>query len=129
MRHSLFCLIPLVLLTACATPRERCVSQAREPLAELDRRIAVARGNIARGYAVAEVRDTRFVTQTCSGLRNNGDRFYYPCTKPVRVTREEPVAIDVTDERRKLAEFGSARISLARQAGSAVNQCASLYPE
>ncbi|WP_084863362.1 hypothetical protein [Salibaculum halophilum] len=128
MKHMLF-LLPLVLLAACATPREACISDARAKLRLLESQIDTAQGNIDRGYALAEVQDLRTVTRTCTGTNEDGSTFTFPCEETRTFTREEPVAINVAEERAKLADLRERRNAEATRAEERIRQCIAIHPE
>ena len=109
-----FALLPLLLtLAACATPQEVCVNRALAEVRAIEFRIATVSRNIDRGYAVHRSRNPRVGVVACSG----GDNFRI-CQKISDGPRETPVAIDVADERRKLAEL-QARLADARARAAA----------
>ena len=61
MRPALFLVLPLVL-AACATPRESCLSSVGQQGRVIDALISQTRGNVARGYAIVRDREDRPVT-------------------------------------------------------------------
>ncbi|WP_412509363.1 hypothetical protein [Roseovarius sp. SYSU LYC5161] len=122
-------LLPLVVLAACATPREACINEAQSKLRLLNAQIATAQGNIDRGYALAEVQDLRTVTRTCTGTNEDGSTFTFPCQKTRTYTREEPVAINVAEERAKLADLRQRRDAAAEAAEARIRQCIARHPE
>ena len=58
MRPALFLVLPLVL-AACATPRESCLSSVGQQGRVIDALISQTRGNVARGYAIEEREELR----------------------------------------------------------------------
>ncbi|WP_281984464.1 hypothetical protein [Thalassorhabdomicrobium marinisediminis] len=122
-------LIPLVALTACATPRERCVSSANRQVSTLDQLISETRGNISRGYGLVEVQDVRVVRSSCEGTNSDGTEFRFPCDETRTYTRQEPVTINVADEQTKLAQLLERRDAAARAAQAQVQQCIAVHPE
>lgn len=128
IRSTLF-LIPLVVLTACSSPREQCISSANRPIATLDRLINVTRGNIQRGFALTEVQDVRVVQSTCEGVASDGTAFRFPCEETQTRTRQQPVTINITEERTKLAQLEDRRAQSSRAANAQVQQCIAVHPE
>lgn len=126
---KLLLLLPLALLAACATPREQCISGANRPVATLDRLIAETRGNISRGYGLVEVQDVRVLRRSCEGKNADGSTFRFPCEETETYTRNQPVTLDITDERRKLAQLEARRTEVARAAQTQVQQCIAVHPE
>ncbi|HCP80814.1 MAG TPA: hypothetical protein DIT67_04200 [Octadecabacter sp.] len=129
MTYKTLILAPLIALAACGTPREQCISGANRPVAAIDRQIAVARGNIQRGYALAEVEDMRVVRTVCERDNPDGTVSRYPCSETERFTREVPVAISVAQERIKLEELQERRVSAVRNAQADAQQCIAIHPE
>lgn len=122
-------LVPLIALTACATPRERCISGANRPLATLDRLITETRGNINRGFGLVEVQDVRVIRTSCDGVNEDGTTFRFPCEETQTFTRREPVTLDISEERKKLAQLEDRRAQTARAAAAQVQQCIAVHPE
>lgn len=127
-------LLPLIaaaaLLSACATPREQCISGATEQYRSVETAMATAQGNIARGYALHTQTVPYTVTSTC--YRNDPYRnlvLPYPCPSTQYRTQTTPVAIDVSEERRKLADYQKILPQLKEQAQAQVQQCMAQFPE
>ncbi len=129
MTRKTLLILPLLVLAACGTPRERCISGANRPIATLDRLIAETRGNIQRGYALVEVQDVRVLRKTCEGTNEDGSTFRFPCEETETFTRTEPVTISIAQERAKLAELEQNRAQAARTAQAQVQQCIAIHPE
>lgn len=128
MRHYL--IIPALLgLAACSTPRESCIYDANSQLRSLESRIATAEGNIARGFAVFESTERVTVEATCTEELADGTLRNYDCDRTETVTRSEPVAIDVAEERRKLASLRAQLGPLQAATLSAERQCIAIHPE
>ena len=120
----------LGLLAACATPREQCISGATEQYRSVEAAIATAQGNISRGYALHTQSVPYTVTTTC--YRNDPYRnivLPYPCPRTQFRTQTTPVAIDVSEERRKLADYQRILPQLREQASVQVQQCVAQFPE
>ena len=122
-------LLSLIALAACSSPRERCIGGANRPVATLDGLISVTRGNISRGYALAEVQDVRVLRATCEGTNADGSTFRFPCEETETFTRQEPVTINIAEERTKLAQLVERREAAARNAQAQVQQCVAVHPE
>jgi hypothetical protein len=129
MTRSSFLLLPLLALAACSTPREQCISISHRPVAQLDHLISTVRGNISRGYALAEVQDVRVLRASCEGINEDGSTFRFPCEETETTTRQEPVAINVGEERVKLIQLENRREQFARDAQSNIQQCVAIHPE
>lgn len=115
----------LVILTGCATPQERCISDARAQLHAISADIRTAQGNIDRGYAI-HYQDVPYTyISTCY----DDDGAAYDCeTNGIR-TEETPVAIDVAEERRKLDRLQMLMPDIRRNADAAIAQCRVIHPE
>jgi hypothetical protein len=129
MTRSPLLLLSLLALTACSTPREQCISASNHPIAQLDRLINVTRGNISRGFALAEVQDVRVLRASCEGTNADGSTFRFPCEETETITRQEPVTINIAEERIKLAQLESRREQSARAAQARIQQCIAVHPE
>ncbi len=128
MRKNLF-LLPLLALAACATPRESCISEATRELRTLTALVNETQGNIARGYAIAEVQDVAVRRTRCTGTNADGSTFTFPCEETTTVTRQQPVAIDLRAERAKLDSLLERQALLRRQSDAQVQACIAAYPE
>ncbi|MCC5974812.1 MAG: hypothetical protein JJT81_12260 [Rubellimicrobium sp.] len=124
-----FLLVSLLVLAACATPRESCISNAQRELRTVNSLIAEAQGNINRGYAIAEVQDVRTRRTRCTGTNDDGSTFTFPCEETETVRRQVPVAIDVTAERAKLASLQQQKARLEPATQAAIQQCVAIHPE
>jgi hypothetical protein len=118
-----------VLLTACATPREACISAANREGRVVDRLVTETRANINRGFALAERQDVRVVDATCEGESEDGTKFRFECEETRTITVQEPVAIDLDAERAKLASLLARQRENRAAAQSAVQQCIAAHPE
>lgn len=99
-------LLLCLVLAACATSRQACLTAATREVLRLDRLIAETDGNLRRGYAIEQ--GTAQVTLCI------GDDGVDACVTPP--ARERAVAIDPVVERRKLAELKRARRRAAARA-------------
>lgn len=133
MRRAL--IASLLLLSACGTPQEQCIRRETADLRTLDRLIAETERNIARGYALEEYTTWEWDTYTCYDRQPPGPDGVVPpptprlCRDRVPVTETRPVAIDLNQERAKLASMTQKRSELARRANLAIEACRRAYPE
>lgn len=128
MKNALF-LIPLVALTACATPREQCISSANRSVTTLDRLIRETEGNVQRGFALVDVQDVRVLRTTCEGTNEDGSTFRFPCEETETFNRQEPVSINIAEERIKLTQLQTRRAQAVRDRQQRVEQCVAIHPE
>ena len=117
--------LSLILLAACATPRERCIAGATKDIRVLDRLIAESQGNIQRGYGYGTTRYTTWDFVIC-GRRKDGSLRY--CWEPQDRTRRVAVAVDLTAEQRKLYAMVQKRAELAKDVAPRIAACNATYP-
>ena len=134
MRRPLFALL-LLSLAACGTPQERCIQRETRDLRTVDRLIAETETNLRRGYALEEVTVWRTQWVRCDDPPRvpltEGERPPPPrmCLDDVAETVARPKAINLADEREKLAELQAKRRDLVKTAESAIAQCRATFPE
>lgn len=128
MRLALF-MLPLAVLTACATPREQCISQVTRDTRILSSLINETRANLARGYALEERQEVRTVRETCRGRNEDGTTFTFRCDETDTFTITVPVAIDLNAERAKLASLEERFAQTQAASNQAVLQCIEQNPE
>lgn len=121
MRLVVLCL-GLCLVAACASPQQRCVNQALSELRRLDALIAETEANLARGYRLDRVIETRPTLAPCPP----GDPFIF-CPGEVVRERDRPVAIDPLAEARKLENLRTRRADAERRARAAHAACLSQH--
>jgi hypothetical protein len=133
MKTTQLCLsLPfLALLAACATPQQRCISQATRDMEVVDQLIADIEGNLQRGFGLARETVYRTEFQDCTPAPTAK----YPnpkpkmCPVPVPETVTRPVAIDLAAESAKLASLEKKRAQQGKTAAAAIQQCRATYPE
>jgi len=113
----------LVLLAACATPRDRCVAQATSELRVIEGLIAETEGNLARGYAFVTEPVVRTAFVWCFE-----DDLLTLCTRHEADTRQRPVAIDTAAERRKLVDLRARQAALQAPTRAALARCEAQFP-
>lgn len=127
--RSLLLLSPLLILAACTTPRESCVSDASREIRTINNLISKTRGNLSRGYAIERRQEVRTVRSQCQGTNDDGSTFTFRCDKTRTVTRRSPVAIDLNGERAKLESLEQRKQQMLSNRNAAIQQCNALYPE
>lgn len=129
MRPALI-LLPLILATACATPREACISGVNSELRVINSLIAETRGNLARGYALEERSDVRIVRDTCETRDRTGAVIErVRCDRTETFTTEVPKAIDLNAERAKLTSLEERQMQMQVNAQAGIAQCVAANPE
>ncbi len=128
MRPALI-IFPLVILAACASPREQCIGDVTRDSRVLSSLINETRGNLARGYGLDQRQDVRTRTRSCRGENSDGSTFRYPCTQTETFTTTVPVAIDLNAEEAKLASLEKRFVQAQAASNQAIVQCISNHPE
>lgn len=121
--------LPLVIMAACATPREECIDQVTRDTKVLSSLINETRGNLARGYALEERQEVRTVRGTCRGRNEDDTIFTFRCDETDTVTKRVPVAIDLNAERAKLVSLEERFAQTQTASNQAVLQCIASNPE
>ena len=118
-------------LAACGTPQQQCVGQVSRNLNVVDRLIATTEGNLARGYAYADVTETRpdFVDCTPDPTPKHPTPRPRQCLVDVSQTVSRPVAVDLNLEAAKLASLKAKRAQLATTTAAGIAACQRQYPE
>ena len=110
--------LPL-LLAGCLSPLERCIAQANRPAVATASAITEMQGNIARCYAIHTQTVPYPIMYFCTPP---GERAHY-CTRQGYRTVETPVAINIDQERRKLASLRKILTRQKTEAQRATAQC------
>jgi len=116
-------LMPLVL-AACGTPQQACMTRASHDLRVIDGLIAETTENLARGYAL----EKRPAVHTGLELCVSPDDPFLFCTSRDLVVEEKAVAIDAVAEEAKLRSLRAKRAELAARSDLAMAQCRAQYP-
>ncbi len=121
----------LLALMACAPPLQRCINQAAPDLPVLNGLIAEIEGNLARGYAFADVVVERPVWVACGNwpTKSGGDVSSGLCMGLAPTMMRKAVAIDLTAEAAKLVSMRARRAALETQAQPAIAQCQAQFPQ
>ena len=121
----------LLALAGCGTPQQQCINSVTRDMRVVDRLIAEAEGNLARGYAFASVVEVRpvFVDCTPKPTAETPDPRPRQCLKNEERTVSRPVAIDLNAEAAKLASLKAKRTQQASAAAPAIAACQRQYPE
>lgn len=118
--------IPFVvlLLAACASPLERCISNAGKELRVMSGLIATTQGNIDRGFGIRTEEFFENERQVCGVA--NGKNIY--CNVVVADSREVPFAIDLNVEAAKLNSLLAKRDEMEARRSAQVDQCQAAFP-
>lgn len=124
-------LAALLLLTACGTPQEQCISGVTRDQRVVERLIRETEGNLARGYAVRNVTvyETEWVDCAYDGYGIPQHRGYRRCVDRFPITTRVPVAINLDAEAEKLDSLQRKRAALARAAEPGIRACRAQYPQ
>ncbi|WP_380054355.1 hypothetical protein ACFE33_13470 [Falsihalocynthiibacter sp. SS001] len=115
----------LVVLAGCATQQERCVNSATRDLRTVTGLVAETQANIARGFGYNVQRVPYTVYETCYYAARRA----YACPQTYTRTISTPVAIDIQEEKRKLASLQQRKTELESQVSEWIAQCRLKYPE
>tara|TARA_R110002096_G_scaffold47539_62_gene126951 strand:+ start:1319 stop:1723 length:405 start_codon:yes stop_codon:yes gene_type:complete len=123
----------LLLLAACGTPQQRCINGATRDLRIVDRLIGQSQQNLRRGYAMEDVVRTGVRWEECrpavAATATTEAQPARMCLEDYSYTVARPKAINLADEREKLAEMQTKRRELAKDADLAAAQCRLEHPE
>lgn len=124
-------LASVVLLAACGTPQEQCISANTRDLQVVDRLIREAEGNLARGYGYQIVTEyePRWIDCTPRPTEAVPNPVSQMCFDRVPVSVRKEVALDLNAEAAKLKSLKVKRAALATAAESVVAQCKAKFPE
>lgn len=125
-----FAVLAAALLSGCATPKQKCMSDATSQLRSVESALMTAQGNVDRGYALYTQRVPYTVARICyhSYPRTNAV-IPYSCPETYYRTQTTPVAINVAEERRKVAEFQQMLPQLRQQTSARIQACNAQFPE
>lgn len=128
-------LIPtLLVLAACGTPQQNCISGATRDMRVVDRLIAETEANLQRGYAIEEQVISRTIWVRCQPYYDY-ERPDQPhpgpqmCLDDVDDVVRRPQAIDLNAEAAKLASLKAKRAAQAKAASPYIAACKAQYPE
>ncbi len=127
-----YLMAPVALcLAACGTPQEQCIRSVSHDALVLDRLIAEAQSNLARGYAYVDtvVTTTEFVDCTPDATTANPNPAPQSCFEDVPITVTKPFAIDLDAEAAKLTSMQKRRTQMAKDLAPAVAACKAQYPK
>lgn len=116
-------------LTACATPRERCLAQVTQNLRINESLIRQTEANLARGFGVDRRQQVREVDRICRGVTESGEEVRTRCEDVIVRDVNVPVALDLRAEQAKLESLRAQNAELRAQAATAQDRCVALYPE
>ncbi|QRZ14899.1 hypothetical protein JWJ88_18285 [Paracoccus methylovorus] len=132
-RNILLALMPVLVVAACGTPQEQCISRNTREYRTVSNLLTEVEANLARGYAWEERmvmrtqwEDCRFAWVDKDGNRRLG---YRPCLRDVADTERFRVPIDPAAETRKRDNLLARKQALAPAARSAVEACKAAHPE
>lgn len=132
-RNIVLGLLPVLVLAACGTPQERCISRNTTEYRTVSRLLAEVEGNLARGYAWDErqVVSTEWDDCPVAVRGKKGEREFTtrPCLRRVTETERFRVPIDPAAETRKRDNLAAHQATLNTRAQAAVGACRAAYPE
>lgn len=132
-RNILLALMPVLLVAACGTPQEQCISRNTREYRTVANLLAEVEANLARGYAWAERTVTRTEWDDCPYVIRDKDGnsriVNRSCMREVADTERYRVPIDPAAETRKRDNLTARKQALMPNAAAAVKACKAAYPE
>ncbi|MFC3568585.1 hypothetical protein [Paracoccus simplex] len=132
-RNILLALMPVLVVAACGTPQEQCISRNTREYRTISSLLAEVEGNLARGYAWEERSVTRAEWDDCPYVVRDKDGnariLYRSCMRDVTDTERYRVPIDPAAETRKRDNLLARKQALTPSARAAVQACKTAYPE
>ena len=121
----------LLILSACGTPQQNCISGATRDMRVVDRLIAETEANLQRGYAIEEQVISRPIWVPCYPHMRAGQPAAGPqmCMDDEDEVIRRPKAIDLNAESAKLASLKAKRAAQVEAASPAIRACRAQYPE
>ncbi len=124
--------LPLVL-AACGTPQDRCISRHTGEYRTVSRLLAEVEGNLSRGYAWEERQVVRDRLTQCRDVYRDKDGnaqvSYTPCWRDYVDTERYRVPIDPAAEQRKRDGLAARKAALSDRAAAYVRACKAAFPE
>lgn len=124
MRPALILLL-LPLLAACASPMERCVSQATAPLRSAERELSRLETVLARGYAIRTKEIPTYRPELC----RDSDGKIRTCFEWDEIEIETIERVDLFQVRRRADDIRARLPALQASADAGAAQCRTLLAE
>lgn len=132
-RNILLALMPVLVVAACGTPQEQCISRNTREYRTVANLLSEVEANLARGYAWEERETWRTEWDDCSFAVRDKDGntriVSRTCTRQVPDTERYRVPIDPAAETRKRDNLIARKQALTPHAAAAVKACKATYPE
>ncbi|WP_424944219.1 hypothetical protein [Aliiroseovarius crassostreae] len=125
MFRSVIPVLTLLLVTACATPQQKCISQASLKMRKAERQAAKIEKDLARGYALHRQTVLVPTVEICTDAKGKS----YHCVDHDHRTIQTPVAIDADLEKSKLAALRKLIKSERPKVEAATKSCVMQFPE
>lgn len=132
MKMVYLTIVPLAALAACATPQQRCISNATAEVSNLQNMLAEVNGNLARGYAYQHYEVSTPDWDVCgfNSFPGPRGRFYggaNMCMTSDSETRVRMLPIDPQAEMRKRDNLAARIAALQPQMKANVAACNATY--
>jgi hypothetical protein len=122
-------LLSALVLAACQSPQEACLSEAGRELRTIESLIRETEGNLRRGYAIETEQEVDVIRQVCDVELDDGTEGQVRCDRTVVDEVERPVAIDLRAEQAELDGLLERRQILLGQQNARLRACVAAYPE
>ncbi len=119
-------LAALALLTACATPLERCILRAEREVRLLTEELAERQGNVIRGYSIERQIVPQLAPVWCRDPKTGAP---YTCIDWVDTVREFRRPVNVAVERERVALLERAILREREIADRQIAACRAQHPE
>lgn len=124
---------PLLLLSACGTPQERCISRNTDEYRTISNLLSTVEGNLARGYAWEEREVVRTRLTECRAYTREKDgavtTYYEPCWRDYVDTERYRVPIDPLAEQRRRDNLAARKAALSGRTAEVIKACKAAFPE
>jgi len=119
----------LLAVSGCSTPRERCIAIVSKNYKEVQEKMETTQQNIERGYAIHKERVPHIVRDICYKKNPTTQQPEpYVCSSTEFRTQSTPVAIDIGNEKDKLAEYKRLLSKYRAQMDAGIRQCEAQFP-
>jgi len=129
MRQNLPLLALVLFVAGCGTVQDQCIRLATPEIQPLNRQIASVQATLQRGYALDEVEVKEWRWVRCDGGLATPPGPPEMCFEEVSRIEIRRRAVDLAEERRRLAALQADRARMEAAAAPAIAACKAKYPQ